>query len=79
MIAKVIDKSGKLHIFKYECQNPAEAFGALVQWFGGIRGIDPSNIKSLECDPDKAILPFFGEASLSQMLMTAAGANPIKF
>jgi len=72
MIAKVIDKSGKLHVFKYPCKDPAESFGALCQWFCRIRGVDPSNICSLECEPDTVILPFYGEASMSQLVMSAS-------
>ena len=71
MKATAIEITGEVHTFSYECEDAAEAFGAMAEWWGKlVYGIIPNReIIKLECDPDEVILPFFGTAKLSAFFM----------
>ncbi|HPS52798.1 MAG TPA: hypothetical protein PLK08_04520 [Phycisphaerae bacterium] len=76
MRATAVDKSGQVHVFSLACDDPADAFADLMQWWAKLtKGKPQETLESVKFEPDTVNLPFLGEASLSNLFLSAAATK----
>ncbi len=61
------DSQGQSYLFADDFAEPAEALGALMQWWAEL--VAAQTIISIESDPAQFVLPFYGETDVAEFLI----------